>query len=92
METMVPPISQNQEDANSNRSTYEIYEIRVKGRLDGRRWAAHFEGMELETKDNESTILRGSVTDQAALYGLLSKLRNLNLHLLSVNQIGTTEP
>jgi len=84
------PINQNEESVIDT-ITHDIYEIRVKGRLDSRRWAGHFEGMELATGAGESTVLRGHISDQAALYGLLSRLRNLNLQLLSVNQIANIE-
>lgn len=62
-----------------------IYEIRVRGRLDV-HWAAWFEGMTL-AHDGDTTVLRGPLVDEAALHGVLSKVAELNLHLLSVNAI-----
>jgi hypothetical protein len=62
------------------------YEIRVKGILDG-RWAAWFEGLQV-TRDGEETILAGPVADQAALHGLLTKVRDLGLFLISVRHLG----
>jgi hypothetical protein len=62
-----------------------IYEIRVRGRLDA-HWATSFEGLTL-TYDGDSTVLSGSLVDEAALHGVLSKVTELNLHLLSVNAI-----
>ncbi|MFD0578273.1 hypothetical protein [Dactylosporangium darangshiense] len=59
------------------------YEIRVLGRLEP-RWAAWFDGMTLTTGDGV-TVVEGPVEDQAALYGLLHKLRDTGLPLLSVN-------
>ncbi len=59
------------------------YEIRVQGRLDG-RWSTWFDGLELSAADDGTTVLRGLVADQAALHGLLHKLRDLGLPLLSV--------
>lgn len=59
-----------------------LYEIRVRGQLDP-GWAEWFEGMEVAHAENE-TVLRGRVRDQAALYGMLNKLRNLGLELLEV--------
>ena len=62
-----------------------IYEIRVRGRLDV-HWAAWFEGMTL-VHDGDTTVLRGPLVDEAALHGVLSKVAELNLHLLSVNDV-----
>ena len=62
-----------------------IYEIRVKGRLDT-HWAAWFEGLTV-AYDGDTTVLRGSLVDEAALHSMLSKFGNLNLHLLSVNTV-----
>ena len=59
------------------------YEIRIKGHLDA-RWAAWFEGLTITREDNGETRLRGLVVDQAALHGLLRKVRDLGLPLLSV--------
>jgi hypothetical protein len=59
------------------------YELRVEGHLD-EHWAAWFEGMTLIRQDDGTTILRGSVADQAALHGLLAKVRNLGTTLISV--------
>jgi len=60
-----------------------LYEIRVKGRLSGEQWAAWFEDLTISTVKGEST-LRGSVPDHAALYGLLARLRDLAIPLISV--------
>jgi len=63
------------------------YEIRVKGILDG-RWAAWFEGLQV-TSHGEETVIAGPVADQAALHGLLTKVRDLGLVLISVRRIDT---
>jgi len=60
------------------------YEIRIQGRLD-ERWSAWFDELTLSHEDG-TTVLRGPVTDQAALHGLLHKLRDLGLPLLSVTR------
>ncbi len=60
------------------------YEIRIVGNLDN-RWSQWFEGWDLSPKDDGTTLLRGQVTDQAELSGLLAKIQNLNLPLISVN-------
>jgi hypothetical protein len=64
----------------------ELYEIRVRGHLES-RWASQFEGLTITLKDNGDTLLTGPVTDQAALHGLLKKVRDLGLPLVSVIQI-----
>jgi hypothetical protein len=61
------------------------YEIRVKGILDGRR-AAWFEDLQV-TSDGEGTVISGPVADQAALHGLLAKVRDLGLFLTSVRHL-----
>ena len=63
------------------------YEIRLKGHLDN-RWADQFENMSFTHASDGTTILAGPLVDQAALYGLLRKVRDLGLPLLSVVHIG----
>ena len=70
------------------------YEIRVEGRL-GSRWSAWFDGLSLTAEDDGTTVIRGEVVDQAALHGLLQRLRDVGLPLISLTQIpstATTEP
>jgi hypothetical protein len=67
------------------------YEIRVQGHL-GPRWAAWFDGLSLTTEDDGSTVIRGRVVDQAALHGLLQKLRDLGVPLLSLTQVSPEAP
>ena len=61
-----------------------FYAVRLKGHLDG-RWANWFDGLTITLEDNGETLLTGPVTDQAALHGLLKRVRDLGLPLLSVN-------
>jgi hypothetical protein len=61
----------------------ERYEIRLKGHLDD-RWADWFDGLTLKREETGETLLTGPVVDQAALHGLLRKVRDLGLPLLSV--------
>lgn len=65
-------------------------EIRLKGHLD-ERWAGWFEGLTITCDDNGETRLTGLVVDQAALYGLLRKVRDLGLPLISVNRLEPDE-
>jgi len=69
-----------------NHHPLEQYEIRIKGHLD-HRWSHWFEGLAIALKDNGETLLSGPVVDQAALYGLLIKVRDLGLPLVSVIRI-----
>jgi hypothetical protein len=62
------------------------YEIRVKGHLDA-RWAAWFDGMALTHDGDGTTRIHGDVVDQAALHGLLGKVRDVGLPLVSVTQV-----
>ena len=62
------------------------YEIRLNGRLDA-RWADQFEHMSFTHASDGTTILTGPVVDQAALYGLIRKVRDLGLPLLAINQV-----
>lgn len=64
------------------------YEIRVSGHLNA-RWAAWFDGLSITERDDGTTVLRGPVVDQAALHGLLQKLRDLGIPLISVTQLRT---
>jgi hypothetical protein len=64
----------------------EQYEVRVQGRLES-RWAAWFDGMTLTAEDDGVTCIHGPVADQAALHGLLAKLRDAGLPLVSVLQV-----
>ena len=64
----------------------ELYEIRVKGHLDA-KWAGWFEGMTITLEDNGETLLVGPVVDQAALHGLLRRVRDLGIPLLSVTRV-----
>ncbi len=64
-----------------------FYEIRIKVPLDD-RWADWFEGMTITLEANGDTLLTGPVIDQAALHGLLKKVRDLGVPLLSIRQIG----
>ena len=63
-----------------------IYQIRMKGHL-GREWTDWFESLTITLEDNSETLLTGPVVDQAALHGVLRKVRDLGMLLLSVNRV-----
>ncbi len=62
------------------------YEIRLEGRLD-QRWSAWLEGLDLTHDPDGTTVLTGHVVDQAALHGLLARLRDIGLPLISVTRV-----
>ena len=62
-----------------------VYQIRIKGHL-GSQWADWFGGLTLTREDNGETLITGPVADQAALHGLLKRVRDLGIPLLSVNR------
>ena len=66
------------------------YQIRVKGQL-GWEWADWFGGLTITLEDDGETLITGPVVDQAALHGLLRKVRDLGLPLVSVNQVNHSE-
>jgi hypothetical protein len=63
-----------------------IYEIRVKGHLDG-RWSGWFDGLTIANEDDGIAVLSGEVEDQSALHGALNKVRDLGLPLVAVSRI-----
>jgi hypothetical protein len=63
-----------------------IYQIRIKGHL-GQQWTDWFEGLTITPEEEGETLLTGPVIDQAALHGLLKKVRDLGMPLLSVNRV-----
>jgi hypothetical protein len=62
-----------------------IYQIRVRGII-GQQWSAWFDGLEIVSLEDGETLLTGPVADQAALHGILAKIRDLNLPLVSIHQ------
>ncbi len=71
---------------NSDRHEPGRYEIRLKGHLDA-RWSAWFDGLSLSREADGTTIIHGPIADQAALHGLLQKVRDTGLPLVSVIRV-----
>ena len=74
-----------------NRPEARRYEIRLAGHLDA-HWASWFGGLAVSHQGDGTTVICGSITDQAALHGLLQRVRDLGLPLVSVSQVDTDEP
>jgi hypothetical protein len=68
-----------------------VYEIRVKGHLGG-RWSEWFEGLKITNLENGDALLWGEIADQAALHGVLAKVRDLGLPLVAVRGVGPDQP
>jgi hypothetical protein len=64
-----------------------VYQIRIKGHL-GQQWTDWFDGLTITLEYNGDTLLTGVLVDQAALHGILKKVRDLGMPLLSVNSVG----
>ena len=73
-------------DPTTNPSQPMVYQIRIKGHL-GHQWTDWFGGLTITLEDNGDTLLTGPVIDQAALHGLLKKVRDLALPLVSVSPV-----
>ena len=81
----------NKIDQKTNPSQPVVYQIRIKGQLDS-QWTDWFEGLTITLEDNGDTLLTGLVIDQAALHGLLKKVRDLGLPLISVSPLEPGPP
>lgn len=73
---------------NNDASQPMIYEIRIGGHL-GQQWQEWFMGLSILLEENGTTLLAGAVVDQAALHGILKKVRDLGVPLLAVNVVGS---
>ena len=71
--------------------SFRRYEIRLKGHL-APRWAAWFDGLSLSSENDGTTIISGLVADQAALHGLLHRVRDIGLPLVSVTRVEPDQP
>jgi hypothetical protein len=76
----------NKWNPKTNSDETMVYQIKLKGHL-GRRWTDWFGGLTITLEDNGDTLLTGPVVDQAALFGLLRRVRDLGMPLLSVTRV-----
>jgi hypothetical protein len=77
--------------AKTNPGQPMIYQIRIEGHLDD-QWTDWFSGLAITLEDNGDTLLTGPIVDQAALFGLLKKVRDLGMPLISVNRVESGKP
>ena len=80
----------NKRDSKPNPDEPMIYQIRIKGHLD-HQWKSWFENATITLEEDGDTLLTLPVVDQAALHGLLKKIRDLGMPLLSVNRVVSDE-
>jgi hypothetical protein len=80
----------HKDNPSQDRAQPPIYQIRIQGHL-GPQWTDWFEGLSIVLEDNGETLLTGPVLDQAALHGLLRKVRDLGLPLLAVTLINPNQ-
>ncbi len=76
----------NKRNSKTDSRQYLIYQIRIEGHLD-QQWTDWFDGLTISLEEDGDTLLTGPVMDQAALHGLLKKVRDLGMTLLSVNRV-----
>ena len=76
----------NNSKQKTDSSQPTIYQIRIEGHLDD-QWTDWFSGLTIALEENGDTLLSGPIADQAALFGLLKKVRDLGMPLISVNRI-----
>jgi hypothetical protein len=76
----------NRQARSGGQAEPDGYEVRLQGHLDS-RWAAWFDGLSLKRESDGTTVIRGPIADQAALHGLLRKVNDLGVPLISVTRL-----
>jgi hypothetical protein len=83
-------VMSNKLEPKPTQSQTVVYQIRLKGHLDS-QWTDWFEGLTITLEENGDTLLTGPVIDQAALHGLLKKVRDLGMPLVSVSPVESSQ-
>jgi hypothetical protein len=83
-------VNSNKRNPKNDPDQPMVYQIKIKGHL-GLEWTEWFEGLTITLEDNGDTLLTGPVIDQAALHGLLKKVRDLGMPLISVDPVKTNQ-
>ena len=76
----------NEQNLGHDPDVPKIFQIKIKGHL-GQQWAGRFDGLTITLEEDGNTLLSGPIVDQSALHGILKKIRDLGMPLLSVNTI-----
>lgn len=77
----------DEQKSNPDSDQRTVYQFRIKGHL-GQQWMNWFEGLTITLEEDGNTLLSGPVVDQSAMHGILKKIRDLGMPLLSVNSVG----
>ena len=77
----------DEQKSNPDSDQRTVYQFRIKGHL-GQQWMNWFKGLTITLEEDGNTLLSGPVVDQSAMHGILKKIRDLGMPLLSVNAIG----
>lgn len=82
---------ENEQRSSPDAKQPPMYTFKIKGHL-GQQWMNWFDGLAVTLQEDGNTLLSGSVVDQSALHGILKKIRDLGMPLLSVNFSGSGQP
>lgn len=80
----------NEQNLGHDPDVPKIFQIKIKGHL-GQQWAGRFDGLTITLEEDGNTVLSGPIVDQSALHGILKKIRDLGMPLLSVNTIDSDQ-
>ena len=81
----------NEQKSKPDANQPMVYQIRIEGQL-GQQWLSWFEDLTIALEEDGKTLLSGPIADQSALHGILKKIRDLGMPLLSVNSIDPDQP
>jgi hypothetical protein len=76
----------NEQNLGHDPDVPKVFQIKIKGHL-GQQWAPWFDGLKITLEEDGNTLLTGTVIDQPALHGILKKIRDLGMPLLSINSV-----